>query len=226
MPGSYICFTPPIVPVDVGALPALENGYITFGSFNNLNKINERVVACWAGVLHKVPQSKLYLKTKSFGGPDMRAKITASFAQHDITEDRLVLEGAISSHEEHFRAYQKVDIALDPYPYTGITTSVEALWMGVPVLTLAGDRFISHQGEAINQHIGLAEWIAADERDYIAKAAGFAGDLESLAALRAGLRERLLVSPLCDAPRFARDFEAALQSMWRIWCEQQDAVRT
>ncbi|MDP2380959.1 MAG: hypothetical protein Q8M35_10845, partial [Pseudohongiella sp.] len=187
MPGSYICFSPPTVPVDVGALPALRNGYVTFGSFNNLNKINEQVVACWAGVLQAVPGSKLYLKTKNLGGAETRAKVIASFARHDIPEARLLLEGAIPNHEEHFRAYQKVDIALDPYPYPGITTSVEALWMGVPVLSMKGDRFISHQGESILNNVGLPEWIASDKVDYVAKAVAFAGDLPALDAVRMGL---------------------------------------
>lgn len=224
MPESYICFSPPEVDVGVGALPAIGNGYITFGSFNNLNKITDQVVACWARVLLSVPGSKLYLKTKNLGGKEMRTALVARFVRHGITEDRLLLEGALDSHEAHFRAYQKVDIALDPYPYPGITTSVEALWMGVPIVTLAGDRFITHQGETIMHNLGLPDWIAADEDAYVAKAAAFAGDIQALAAVRAGLREQLLASPLCDAPRFARNFEHALRGMWRVWCEQKKPV--
>ncbi len=223
LPESYICFSPPDLPVEVGTLPALGEGCITFGCFNNLNKINDEVVACWAGLLQAVPDSRLYLKTKSLGAPEMREKLVESFGKYGIAHERLRLEGKIDSHEEHFRAYHQVDIALDPFPYPGITTTVEALWMGVPVLSLKGQRFISHQGETILRNVGLPQWIAADADDYVAKATVFANDLPALATLRAGLRPRLLASPLCDAPRFARNFEAALRGMWRKWCEEKGA---
>lgn len=221
LPESYICFSPPDLPVEVEPLAALDKGCITFGCFNNLNKISDQVVACWARVLQAVPDSRLFLKTKTLGVAEIREGLVARFARFGIAPERLILEGQFASHEAHFRAYHQVDIALDPFPYPGITTTVEALWMGVPVLTLAGQRFISHQGETIMHNAGLPEWIAANEDDYVAKAAAFAGDIKALAALRAGLRERLLVSPLCDAPRFARNFEDALRGMWRKWCERQ-----
>jgi predicted O-linked N-acetylglucosamine transferase (SPINDLY family) len=205
-------------------LPALDKAGITFGCFNNLNKITEDVVACWARVLQAVPDARLYLKTKSLEVPEARESLLASFARRGIAPERLVIKGRFESHEEHFRAYHEVDIALDPFPYPGITTTVEGLWMGVPALAMKGDRFISHQGETILHNVGLPEWIAADEDDYVAKAAAFAGDLKALATLRAGLRERLLASPLCDAPRFARNLEAAFRGMWQKWCERQKAL--
>ncbi len=223
LPESYICFSPPDSAVEVGSLPALDKGVITFGCFNNLNKITEEVVACWARVLQAVPDGRLYLKTKSLEVPEARESLVASFARLGIAPERLVIKGRFESHEEHFRAYHEVDIALDPFPYPGITTTVEALWMGVPALAMKGDRFISHQGETILHNVGLSEWIAADVDDYVAKAAAFASDIKALAGLRAGLRERLLASPLCDAPRFARNLEAALRGMWQKWCEQQKA---
>lgn len=191
---------------------------MTFGCFNNLNKITHDVVACWARVLKAVPRAVLFLKTKGLGDMTAREKIVESFSRWGVGPERLILDGQFRSHEEHFRAYQLVDIALDPFPYPGITTSVEALWMSVPVLSLKGDRFISHQGETILNNVGLPEWIAADENDYVAKAASFASDLPALAALRADLRGRLLESPLCDAPCFARNLEDAFRGMWRSWC--------
>ena len=221
LPEAYVCFSPPEIPVEAGPLPALERGSITFGCFNNLNKINDRVVACWARLLKAVPGARLYLKTKYLGAAGMGEKLTALFADYGIAPSRLVLEGRFASHEAHFLAYHQVDIALDPFPYPGITTTVEALWMGVPVLSMKGDRFISHQGETILHNAGLPEWIASDEEDYVAKAAAFARDTQRLANLRAGLRGRLLASPLCDAPRFARHFEEAMRGMWQKWCEQQ-----
>ncbi len=221
LPESYLCFSPPDSAVEVGPLPALDKGHTTFGCFNNLNKITDDVVACWARVLQAVPEARLYLKTKSLEVPEARDTLLASFARFGIGPERLLIKGRFENHEEHFRAYHEVHIALDPFPYPGITTTVEALWMGVPALAMKGDRFISHQGETILHNVGLPQWIAADADDYAAKAAAFASDIEALATLRAGLRERLLTSPLCDAPRFARNLEAAFRGMWQKWCEQQ-----
>jgi predicted O-linked N-acetylglucosamine transferase (SPINDLY family) len=114
-----------------------------------------------------------------------------------------------------------VDIALDPFPFTGGTTTVEALWMGVPVLTLTGQSFLARQGVGLMMNAGLPQWIADDPDDYVARAVSHAGNLQTLAALRAGLRQQVLASPIFDATRFALHFEAALRGMWKIWCEQQ-----
>ena len=219
LPGSYICFSPPEVGVEVGALPALSSGHVTFGCFNNLSKLTDRVVACWARLLAAVPESRLYLKSKTLGSSEVREALICRFAKWGVSPERLQLEGQFASHEAHFRAYQRVDIALDPFPYPGITTTVEGLWMGVPAVALRGDRFLSHQGETILHNAGLPEWIAENEDDYVAKAAAYARDLERLAALRARLRDQVLASPLFDAPRFARNLEEAFRGMWRKWCE-------
>ena len=218
LPDSYYCFTPPDTPVHVGTLPSLQNGYITFGCFNKLTKVNERVIACWARVLQATPGSRLFLKSKALDNPSVTADYRERFVRHGIDPERLRLEGA-SPREAYLAAYNAVDIALDPFPFPGGTTSVEGLWMGVPVLTLTGDRFIGHQGETILQSAGLPHWIAADEEDYVAKAVAFSRDPHALMTLRAGLRERLISSPLCDAPRFARHFEEALRGMWQTWCK-------
>ncbi|HTH94764.1 MAG TPA: hypothetical protein VL550_06005, partial [Rhodocyclaceae bacterium] len=135
------------------------------------------------------------------------------FAKHGIANDQLLLEGP-SSRVDYFNAYNRIDIALDPFPYPGGTTSVEALWMGVPVLTLRGNRMLSHAGENIMTNLGLPEWIAATETDYADKAEGFVADLATLTTLRKGLRQRALASPMFDAPRFARNFEDAMWGMW------------
>ena len=154
------------------------------------------------------------------GDASTRQDVINRFAAQGIDVGRLILEAA-APREELLAAYGRVDIALDPFPYPGGTTSVEALWMGVPVLTMAGDRFLSHIGESILQNAGLPEWIAADADDFVALAASHARDLQSLAALRNGLRQRVLASPIFDAPRFAHHFEAALRGMWVKWCNQQ-----
>jgi predicted O-linked N-acetylglucosamine transferase (SPINDLY family) len=218
LPEIYYCFTPPDVPLDVAPTPALSNGYITFGCFNKLAKMNDGVVQVWSQVLHALPEAKLMLKAKELGDAAQRALVLERFARHGILPERLIMAGK-SPRAEYLAAYHQVDIALDPFPYTGGTTTVEGLWMGVPALTLKGDRFIGHQGETILRNAGLPDWIARDTDDYVAMAVAFAGDLAALSDLRAGLRGQLLASPVCDAPRFARHFEAALRGMWRQWCD-------
>jgi len=220
LPESYLCFTPPVAPTPVTPLPALTHGRITFGSFNNLTKINDDVVALWARVLQAVPDSQLFLKAKQFEGALVRQGIAERFAVHGIDAGRLILTSFVPM-AEYLTPYQKVDIALDPFPYPGITTTVESLWMGVPVLTLAGTTFLSRQGTGLLMNAGLPEWIAAHADDFVVRAVARAGDREGLAALRSGLRERVLSSPIFDAPRFAGHLAAALRGMWQAWCRQQ-----
>jgi protein O-GlcNAc transferase len=220
LPESYICFTPPEVNEDVGTLPALSNGYITFGCFNNLTKMNDAVVALWARVLKAVPDSRLLIKAKQIAETSVRQGVVDRFGVHGVSADRLILMHIVP-RAEYLAPYRLVDIALDPFPYQGITTSVEGLWMGVPMLTLAGEHFISRQGVGLLMNSGLPEWIAADADDYVARAVSHAADLQALAALRIGLRQQVLASPIFDAPRFSRYFEEALRGMWVTWCEQQ-----
>jgi predicted O-linked N-acetylglucosamine transferase (SPINDLY family) len=217
LPEIYYCFTPPELPLVVAPLPAASNGHVTFGCFNKLAKMNDGVVQTWSRVLNALPAAKLMLKAKELGDAAQRASVLQRYARHGIAPERLILEGN-SPRAEYLAAYHQVDIALDPFPFPGGTTTVEGLWMGVPALTLKGDRFIGHQGETILHNAGLADWIAQDTDAYVAKAVAFAGDLAALSSLRANLRGQLLASPVCDAPRFARHFEAALRGMWRQWC--------
>ena len=212
LPDSYLCFTPPAQPLEVGPLPAEREGAVTFGCLNNANKIGDAVVALWSRVLHAVPRSRLLLKSPQFDEAALRAGMAARFAAHGIVGERLLLRGG-SKRLAHIGTYNDIDIVLDPFPYPGGTTSVEGLWMGAPFITRRGDRFLSHIGESILHTVGMPEWIADNDDDYVAKAAAFARDLPHVAAVRAGLRERLLRSPLCDAPRFARHLEAAFAQM-------------
>ena len=177
--------------------------------------MSDATVALWARILNALPTSRLLLKTRQLKNPTVQKTTLARFATHGIGENRLILEGHMPSRADHLASYQRVDIALDTFPYPGVTTSAEALWMGVPVLTMQGDRFLSRTAASIAQNVGLADWIATSEDDYVAKAVSFAGDLPKLAALRAGLREQVRVSPLFDAPRFAKHFEEALWGMWQ-----------
>jgi Predicted O-linked N-acetylglucosamine transferase, SPINDLY family len=222
MPESCLCLTVPASPVNVAPLPALSAGYVTFGSFNNLTKMNDAVVAVWARILKSVPNSRLLLKTRQLSDQIVCEQTRQRFAACGIAPERLLLGGTLASAEDHLAAYNKVDIALDTFPYPGVTTSVEALWMGVPVLSLRGDRFLSRTAGSIAHNAGLPDWVAADEDDYVAKAVAFTANLERLVALRAGLRQQVLASPLFDAPRFARNFEDALWGMWQRYQAQQE----
>jgi len=214
MPDCYLCFTPPIDDIAVGPLPMLRAGGVTFGCFNRLSKLNDAVLALWARVLQAVPGSRLLLKAKELIEPSAQQATVARFAVHGIEPERILVEG-FTPRADYLSNYQRVDIALDPFPFPGGTTTAEALWMGVPVLTRRGNRFLSHAGESLLHAAGLAQWIADDDDDYVAKARGFAQDRAGLAACRASLRQQLVASPLCDAPRFSAHLEHALHDMWQ-----------
>lgn len=224
LPETRLCFTAPTEPVAVAALPALTNGHITFGCFNNLSKLNDEVVALWSRLLQQLPTSRLMLKSKPIDDASTRQLLIDRFARHGISAERLILEG-VSPRQQYLETYHRVDIGLDPFPYTGGTTTAESLWMGVPVLTLAGESFIARQGVGLLANAGLPDWIAANTEDYLAKAIAHAHDLPRLTALRQGLRDQVLTSPVFDAPRFAGHFVQALRGMWVRWCEQQATQR-
>jgi predicted O-linked N-acetylglucosamine transferase (SPINDLY family) len=199
LPETYLCFTPPDVDVPVHPPPALTEGRVTFGSFNSLTKMTDEVVALWARVLTAVPGSRLFLKTRQLMESGIRQSVVERYSAHGIGSERLIMEDVVPDRAEYLAAYQRMDIALDPFPYPGGTTSAEALWMGVPVLTLAGERFLSRQGVGLLMNTGLPEWIASDPDDYVARAVSHAADVKGLAALRATLRDRFVASPICDA---------------------------
>ena len=217
LPDSYLCFAPPDVALAVAPPPALQSGQITFGSFNSLAKMNDAVVQLWARVLGAVPGSRLLLKTLQLNDAATRGATLRRFAAAGIEAGRLILEG-FAPRAELLAAYSRVDIALDPFPYPGGTTSVEGLWMGVPVIVRRGNRFLSHVGESIAHSAGMSDWIASDDDDYVRKAVRFASNIGELAELRARLRQQVMASPVFDATRFARNFEAA---MWQMWQRSQ-----
>jgi predicted O-linked N-acetylglucosamine transferase (SPINDLY family) len=223
LPDSYLCFTPPKNAPDVGPLPMTKNGFVTFGYFGKLVKMTDEVVALWSHLLHRVPRAKLFLKVIGLGADYTQFRTIERFARHGIDASRLILEGE-SPRFEYFDAYNRVDIMLSPFPYPGGTTTAEGLWMGAPVLCLKGDRFLAHICESLVHAAGLGDWVAADADDYLNKAVAFASDPVRLAALRAGLREQARTSPMCDAPRFARNFVDALYQMWAIHLDAQRTV--
>jgi predicted O-linked N-acetylglucosamine transferase (SPINDLY family) len=213
LPETWLCQTPPAFELPVSDLPALSNGYITFASFANLSKINDKVVSTWASVLHQAPKSKLLIKSKQLADTTQINRLQNRFKKFDITPDRLLLE-APETWNNYFKAYNRVDIILDTFPYPGGTTSVDALWMGVPILTLRGDRFLSRLGESIAINAGNQEWIAEDVQEYVKKAVDYSSELQRLAQQRGTLRSRILKSPLFDANRFAKSFGDELLGMW------------
>ncbi len=220
LPETYWCFTPPQYNLDVEDLPAKDNGHITFACFNNITKVNEDVIRLWAKVVKACPDSRLFLKTRQFSDPRIEKKFREKFAQFGINDNQLIIEGQ-SSRQEYLKTYNRVDIALDPFPFPGGTTSIEGLWMGVPFITKKGDRFYSHNGETILHNIGLPEWIAVDEDDYVRKLIEVSQDIDALSKLRKGLRAQILRSPLFDADRFARNFEKAMFEMWERYCSEE-----
>jgi predicted O-linked N-acetylglucosamine transferase (SPINDLY family) len=221
LPETYLCFSPPRVAVPLAGPPAERNGFVTFGSANALNKLNDATLASWAEVLAAVPRSRLLLRSPPLGDARVAAETRQRLLAFGVAGDRLILDAGVADYGEHLARYNAIDIALDPFPYAGGTTTAEALWMGVPVLTRRGDHYVAHMGENILHNVGLVDWIAADGADYVAKAAGFAADVPALAALRRDLRHRLMRSPVGDAPRFARVLEDAFREMWRRWCAER-----
>jgi len=218
LPDLWVCFTPPGLRVDVAAVPALKNGHVTFGSFNNLTKVTRETMACWAQILQSVPNSRLLLKSRQLSDAGVQDDVAAAFDGLGVERSRLALMGETADKADHYAMYNQVDIALDPFPYAGTTSTVEALWMGTPLVTLRGNSFISHSGESILRNVGLDDWIGETPSDYVERAVAFAADLPALSDLSKEVRERLLASPVCDAPRFARNLEAAFRGMWREWC--------
>ncbi|MCL7487982.1 MAG: tetratricopeptide repeat protein [Desulfobulbaceae bacterium] len=216
LPETRFCFSPPAVSADLmlSPLPALRNGYVIFGSFQSLSKINDQVLSAWGRIFQEMPQARLRLQNRQLSSPTVREQLLQRLTQNNIAPERVILEQSVP-RVEYLAAHADIDIILDTFPFTGGTTTCEALWMGVPTLTLAGNTMVARQGAGMLTCASLADWIAENDADYVGKALTHAADLEKLARLRAGLREQLLASPLCDSTRFARNFEAALWGMWR-----------
>ena len=221
MPDGYVCYSPPPYAPDVAPLPALANGHITFGCFNNLAKITPRVIATWCGILHRVPDARLVLKMPSARRSSRRATDRAGFAAHGVGAARLELRGPSRPSRASCAQYNDIDIVLDPFPYSGGLTTCEALWMGVPTVAVPGETFASRHSMSHLSNAGLADWVAPDIAAYMELAVSEASDIAALAELRARLRAQVKASPLCDAPRFGRNLGAALRHAWRDWCARQ-----
>ena len=213
MPDDYVCYTLPNYDIDVADAPAVENGYITFGCFNNPTKINTELLSRWAEILKQVPDSKLFLKSKQYDTALVRERIVDHLKECGIEESRILFEG-YSLHNELLESYNKIDVALDPWPYSGGLTTIEALWMGVPVITNSGPTFAGRHSTTHLTNAGFSEWVTDNWEAYIKTAVDLAGDQQALIKTRAELRDRLLSSPLCDEKRFARNLADAFREMW------------
>jgi predicted O-linked N-acetylglucosamine transferase (SPINDLY family) len=223
LPDGYVCYSPPPHAPDVAPLPALRRGHVTFGCFNNLAKVTPDAIAAWTAILRRVPGARLVLKALPLADADIAGQVAAAFADHGIAAERLELRGG-SPHREFLAQHGDIDIHLDPFPYSGGLTTCEALWMGVPTVTMPGLSFASRHSASHLGNVGLDDWVAPDLDGYVTLAAAKAADLMALAELRAGLRPRMKASPLCDAARFGRSLGAALRHAWTDWCRRQAAV--
>ena len=220
LPEARYCYSLPDIDLAVAGLPALKSGHITFGSFQNMAKIGNEVLSVWGEILNAMPGARLRLQFLQQNDPDVMEQFAQRLQQNGIDPVRVSLHGMMPRNA-YLAAHSEVDLIIDTFPYPGGTTTCDALWMGVPTLTLAGDSLLSRQGASLLTAAGLAEWVAESEAEYVAKAISMASNLPELASLRAGLRQKVSVSPLFDAPRFARHFEAALWGMWEQWQNRQ-----
>lgn len=215
--GGLHCYQAPADAPAVGDLPALRDqpGGITFGSFNNISKITPAVVATWAAILRALPAAKLVLKGQLLAHDSARTSLATAFSAEGLAPERVELRAWVPRDGNPLAAYHDIDIALDTFPYNGTTTTFEALWMGVPVVTLRGGRHAARVGASILTHLGRPEWIAADGADYQRIALALAADLPALAARRLSLRTELRESSLCNAAGFARKMEAVYRDLLR-----------
>ena len=216
LPHTRFCYQPPEYMPEVGPLAAENRGNVTFGCLNNLSKLNEKVLGLWGEVLSAVPGARLLVQAAALDDAPNCSRFGELCAKHGIAANRLELRGFAPIEQAPAR-YAEIDIALDPFPFCGGMTSLEALWLGVPIITLAGETIASRQSASMLMNLGLQELIAKDSAQYVDKAAQLARDLPRLAGLRAGLRPRFAASPLMDYAGFARALEAAYRDMWRNW---------
>jgi predicted O-linked N-acetylglucosamine transferase (SPINDLY family) len=199
--------------------PSAVSGRVTFGSFNNPAKMTPAVVALWSRILKAVPGSRLAMKYQNrFASPEMRRLVRARFEAEGIAPDRLELRAGRLPRMAQLALLNEVDVALDPFPFNGCTTTFEALWMGVPVVTLEGGRFLGRMGTSFLHHAGLGDLVAFDPEAYVALATGIAADVDRRAGLRRELRGRLTDSPLFDPAGHAGALVSAYRTLWRDWC--------
>jgi predicted O-linked N-acetylglucosamine transferase (SPINDLY family) len=224
LPGTFCCYAPPARVPRCTALPSRRLGAVTFGSLHKLDKLNDRVVGLWCELLQEVPGSRLLLARNTLHGPTA-GYWREQFTRRGIPAERVVLRRIEPFDMQHLRAYDEVDVLLDTFPWCGHTTACEALWMGVPVITLRGDRHAGRMTASVLTGLGLTELIADSCQDYRRIARHLARDGARRAVLRGGLRGRMLAAPLCDGAAFVRNLEAAYRALWQRWCAGQRGAK-
>ncbi len=217
LPDGYVCYTPPDYAQTPSALPARAAGHVTFGCFNNVTKLSDQTLDLWRQILTRLPTARLVLRCPQFSQPPITEAFLRRWATLGIDPARLTILGR-TAHPAFLAGYQKIDIALDPVPYSGGLTTCEALYMGVPVVTLAGEFFAARHSVSHLSNVGLEDWVTSTTEAYVERAVAAAANLTALSTLRSGLRAQMLASPLCDAPRFGRNFGHALRQAWHSAC--------
>ncbi|MBP5980046.1 MAG: tetratricopeptide repeat protein [Halomonas sp.] len=220
LPDDYICYVPCAYAPNTTSLPAIKNRYITLGCLNNPAKISSELLNEWATLMHQLADSRLLLRGPQYESQDFRCRIWDEMAAHGIVQERVLLEGP-AKHKEFLETYQRIDIALDTWPYSGGLTTCEAMLMGVPVVTLPGPTFAGRHSATHLINAGLPELVTNSWDEYRQRVIELANDLPNLAVIRAGLRTILHYSPVCDAPRFANHFNNALRAIWVRYCEDK-----
>jgi predicted O-linked N-acetylglucosamine transferase (SPINDLY family) len=214
LPETFWCYHPLVTEETVSPLPAHRNGYVRFGCLNNFCKVGDEVIALWARVLREVQGSRFLLLARP---GEARKRVLAAFEAHGVEASRIEFVG-FQGRLQYLGTYRDLDIGLDTFPYNGHTTSLDAMWMGVPVVTLVGSTVVGRAGLCQAMNLGLPELAARTPDEYVETAVRLTRDCDRLAELRAGLRARMERSPLMDAPRFARNLEGAYRTAWRAWC--------
>lgn len=219
LPLGFLCYYPPTDAPEVGLLPFAKNGYITYGSFNNLAKISSEVISVWARIMKKTPGSRFIMKRSSFRDVQTFNRFLDMFTHNGIDASRINLIPSTETHTKHMEIYSSVDIALDSFPYNGTTTTCEALWMGVPVIVLTGERHAGRVGMSILNRVGLDDFIAKDLDDYVSITTNLSCDIERLSQIHDFLRDRMQSSPICNGPGFCLSLENAYREMWKKYCQ-------
>jgi predicted O-linked N-acetylglucosamine transferase (SPINDLY family) len=214
---GFLCFTPPAESHAITPLPSIAQGYITFGSFNALSKITAEMLEIWARILLEIPHSRLLIKNAQLTDPTLQNCLRDQLVRHGVASERVDILGQ-TSKEEHMAAFGRVDIALDSFPYHGTTTTCDTLWMGVPVITLAGKSHVSRVGVSLLMRMGQDKWITDTAEEYIEAAVRLANSGAELSQLRQNLRAMFERSGLCDGLSFTRDVESAYRRAWQAWC--------
>lgn len=224
LPGCFLCYSPPEIAPPVSPPPSIESGHVTFGSFNSIKKLTPGTISLWARVLHAAPNSRLMIKSGGLGADSAYNHLFSLLKREGIPEDRFDLFDKVEFKQEHLGAYGDIDIALDTTPYNGTTTTCEALWMGVPVVTLSTQLHAGRVGKSLLTTVGLTDLIAETPDQFVQIAATLATDPARLAELRTTMRDRVARSRLCDAAGFTRTFEAALRGMWGRYCAPSNTI--